>query len=84
MLGFLKPEGTLMLVDGFWAATGWSPEQRAALPFAALTTADPVADLLRIVGFAIERAEPFRALNDARRAAFSASKDRYIVLARRN
>ncbi|UXN76209.1 methyltransferase domain-containing protein (plasmid) [Devosia sp. A8/3-2] len=84
MLGLLKPKGTLMLVDGFWPATSWSPEQLAALPFAALITADPVAELLRNVGFAIEQAEPFLALNEARRAAFPASKDRYIVIARRN
>jgi 2-polyprenyl-3-methyl-5-hydroxy-6-metoxy-1,4-benzoquinol methylase len=79
----LKPGGSLMLVDGFWPAKSWSPEQLFALPFAALTSADPVADLLVTIGFDVLEARLFNDLNTARREALPGSKDRYIVVARR-
>jgi SAM-dependent methyltransferase len=83
MRSLLKPNGMLMLVDGFWPRLSWSPEQLSALPSAALTTAEPVTALLREIGFKVLRSGLFLEINKARRSTYPNSKDRYIVLAQR-
>ncbi|MFT3689135.1 class I SAM-dependent methyltransferase [Paenirhodobacter sp.] len=76
---WLRPGGHVIVSDGFWTGSG----SRTGQPFAALTSARPVADALTRAGFGILRAGPFDEANAARRAAFGTSVTRYVVVARK-
>lgn len=78
---WLKPGGHVIVSDGFWNRTSWSETALATQPFAALTSADPVADSLTRIGFQILRADEFDEVNAARRAAFGESVTRYVIAA---
>lgn len=80
---WLKPGGTVVLVDGFWRTAGWGDAALAAQPFAALTEAEPVALALARAGFTILRAEVFSELNNARKRMHPGSVSRYVVAARK-
>ncbi|MGQ2906233.1 MAG: class I SAM-dependent methyltransferase [Neoaquamicrobium sediminum] len=81
--GWLKPGGRLMLVDGFWRRSAWSESALQKQPFASITSAAPVAEMLAREGFEIARAGPFGELNLARADHWPDTTPRYVVVARR-
>jgi SAM-dependent methyltransferase len=76
---WLAPEGRLLLVDGFWSASGWAPDALARQPFAALTGSRPVADALAEIGFCVIRSGPFTELDQVRPPG---SARRYVIAAK--
>ncbi len=80
---WLRPGGHIMLVDGFWGQSSWKAADLARQPFAAVRSADDVADMLSLAGFEILRAGMFDELNLARAAALPGTVGRYLVVARR-
>lgn len=80
---WLKPGGWLMLVDGFWRRSAWSDVSLRRQPFASITSAAPVAELLALAGFEIARTGPFGELNLARSDHWPDTTPRYVVTARR-
>lgn len=80
---WLRPGGSLVVVDGFWSRSGWGAAALAVQPFAALTSAAPVSEALARAGFDILRAGEFDEVNAARRAAFGECVMRYVVVARK-
>lgn len=80
---WLKPGGYAILVDGCWRRSGWSDEALASQPFAAMTSATPVADAMRCTGFTVLHAGVFDTVNAARRSAFGETATRYVVVATR-
>lgn len=76
---WLRPGGRMMLVDGLWPTSSWTPESLQAHPFASLTSAAPVADAAAAACFTVVKAEPFVELDTVRKALWPLSKRRYIV-----
>lgn len=79
---WLKPNGSVMLVDGLWQASPASSLDPATQPFAFLKNAQPVAGALNAAGFTILRAEIFDELNAARTARCKNTTPRYVVVGR--
>ncbi|MDO8902522.1 MAG: class I SAM-dependent methyltransferase [Phenylobacterium sp.] len=74
---WIAPDGRLMLVDGFWPEAAWSSEALQRQPFAALSSAQPVAAMLGRAGFRVLRVGPFPELDRCR----PGSAARYLVTA---
>lgn len=78
---WLKPGGHVILSDGFWNRSGWDEAALSTRPFAALSSADPVAEALARAGFDIRRAGAFDEVNAARRSTLGETVARYVVVA---
>lgn len=78
---WLRPEGVVLLVDGFW--TSFSIEQKREFPLAGVRDVKVVGGLLAAAGFQVENARPYDQLNAARRVAFGENVERFVVVGRK-
>lgn len=79
---WLRPNGWVLLVDGFW--TGFSADQKQVFPLAGIKDATLAAEALAAAGFDIARAEAFHELNQARAAVCPGGVSRYVIVGRKS